>query len=551
MRLAAILMSVSALLAQSSGDLQALIDNRVETAKKAVGIVAGTVDSSGVHIYVSGRTSVRGAQKPDGDTLFEIGSITKVFTSLVLSDMIQRGEVHADDPVSKYLPDHAEVPSRNGKQVTLLNLSMQNSGLPRLPDNMKPADSENPYADYDGPKLLAFLSGYKLTRDPGEKYEYSNLAVGLLGYALAHRAGMTYEELVRQRIFRPLHMDSSTIALSAEQTKRLAQGHDGELKMVKNWDLDALAGAGAIRSTAGDMLKFLAANMGLVDTPLKAAMERMRSIRNETGTPHLQIAMGWHIWTEFPPDIFWHNGGTAGYRSFAGMDVADKKAVVVLCNTFFDIDNIGLHTLNAKYPAPMLEELHGIKVDPEVLTEYEGTYQLTPDFAIKFTARDGHLFTQATGQPEAEVFASKKDEFFLKVVDAQVSFQRDAGGKVTGMVLHQNGRNVPGTRSVNGPVPASTTPERHEIKIDPTVLSEYEGTYQLAPNFAIKFVARDGRLFTQATGQPEFEVYASKKDEFFLKVVDAQVSFQRDANGRVTSMMLHQNGQNMPGPRSK
>ena len=351
--MAAVSMSVSLLAAQPAGDLQALIDNRVDTAKKAVGIVAGTVDATGVHIYAAGRTFAGGDRKPDGDTLFEIGSITKVFTSLVLADMIQRGEVQADDPVSKYLPDHAEVPGRNGKQITLLNLSMQNSGLPRLPDNMKPADSANPYADYDGPKLLAFLAGYKLTRDPGEKYEYSNLAVGLLGYALAHRAGMTYEELVRQRIFKPLHMDSSTISLSPEQRKRLAPGHDAQLKPVKNWDLDALAGAGAIRSTARDMLKFLAANVGLADTPLKAAMERMRAVRGETGTPHLQIAMAWHIWTEFPPDIFWHNGGTAGYRSFAGMDIAGKKAVVVLCNTFFDIDNIGLHTLNAKYPAPM------------------------------------------------------------------------------------------------------------------------------------------------------------------------------------------------------
>lgn len=448
MRFAVALLVVPVLFAQTSAsDVQALIDNRVNTAKKAVGIVAGTVDATGVHIYSSGKTSAVGsAEKPDGSTLFEIGSITKVFTSLLLADMIERGEVRGDDPVSKYLPGGAEVPSRNGKQITLMNLSMQNSGLPRLPDNMKPADPQNPYVDYDGAKLLAFLASYKLTRDPGEKYEYSNLAVGLLGFALAQRAHMSYEDLVRQRIFKPLHMDNSTISLSAESRKRLAQGHDAALKPVKNWDLDALAGAGAIRSSADDMLKFMAANVGLVDTPLKAAMERMRSVRAETGMPHIEIAMAWHIFSEFPPDLYWHNGGTAGYRSFVGMDVAGKKAVVVLCNTSFDIDDIGRHVLNGKYPAPMLEETHEIKLDPKILSEYEGSYQLAPTFAIKFTARDGHLFTQATGQPEFEVFASKKDEFFLKVVEAQVSFTRDADGKVTGMVLHQNGRDVPGPR---------------------------------------------------------------------------------------------------------
>jgi hypothetical protein len=195
------------------------------------------------------------------------------------------------------------------------------------------------------------------------------------------------------------------------------------------------------------MLKFMAANVGLVNTPLKPAMERMRAVRQETGIPHVEIAMAWHIFSEFPPDLYWHNGGTAGYRSFAGMDVTGKKAVVVLCNTALDIDDIGKHVLNAKYPAPMLEQLPEIRPDPKILSEYEGNYQLAPTFAIKFTARDGHLYTQATGQPEFEVFASKKDEFFLKVVEAQVSFTRDAEGKVTGMVLHQNGRDVPGTRN--------------------------------------------------------------------------------------------------------
>ena len=120
-------------------------------------------------------------RQPDGDTVFEIGSITKVFTSLILADMVERGEVKLDDPVSKFLPASVTVPSRNGRQITLLDISMQISGLPRMPNNMKPADPENPYADYDPAKLYEFLSGYTLQRDIGEKYEYSNLAVGLLG----------------------------------------------------------------------------------------------------------------------------------------------------------------------------------------------------------------------------------------------------------------------------------------------------------------------------------------------------------------------------------
>ena len=207
------------LAAQPADDLQALIDNRTKAAKRAVGIVAGTVGSGGTHLFSAGQIATGDARKPDGDTLFEIGSITKVFTSLLLADMIERGEVKPDDPVARYLPNGAKVPARNGKQITLLNLSMQDSGLPRLPNNMKPADPDNPYADYDGQKLLAFLASYELNRDPGEKYEYSNLGVGLLGFALAHRAGISYEQLVRERIFKPLHMDSSTVTLSPAQKR--------------------------------------------------------------------------------------------------------------------------------------------------------------------------------------------------------------------------------------------------------------------------------------------------------------------------------------------
>ena len=418
--------------------MQSLIDNRVYTAKKAVGIVVGTVDATGGRIYSAGETAIGSGEKPNGDTLFEIGSITKLFTSLLLADMIERGGVKADDPVSKYLPGRAEAPGRNGKQITLLNLSTQNSGLPRPPDNLTPADIANPYADYNQAKLLEFLASYKLMRAPGEKYEYSNLAVGLLGFALAQRARMSYEDLVRERIFRPLHMDHSTISLSAESRRVLAQGYNAELKPVKNWDLDALAGAGAIRSSANDMLKFLAANLGLIDTPLKAAMERMRSVRKDMGMPHVDIAMAWHIYSEFPPDLYWHNGGTPDYRSFAGMDPTGKHAVVVLCNTFLDIDDIGRHALNDNYPAPMLAELHEVQLDSKILSEYEGSYQLAPSFAINFTVREGHLYIQATGQPEFQIFASKKDEFFLKVVEAKVSFTSDGEGKVAWMILHQN-----------------------------------------------------------------------------------------------------------------
>jgi serine-type D-Ala-D-Ala carboxypeptidase/endopeptidase len=350
--------------------------------------------------------------------------------------MIEKGEVKPDDPVAKFLPATVKVPSRNGRQITLLDLSMQVSGLPRLPDNLKPADPANPYADYDAAKLYGFLSRYTLTRDPGEKYEYSNLAVGLLGHALALKAGMPYEELLRRRIFDPLGMSGTSITLSEAQKKRLAPGYNGSLKPVKNWDFAALAGCGAVRSTVNDMLKFVAANLELTDTPLKAAMRRMRSVRKEIGAEDLQIGMAWHVFTKFDTLIWWHNGGTYGYRSFVGFNPAKKEGVVVLCNTFMDNDDLGRHILESRYPvagftkeAPRKE----IQVDAAVLEKYVGEYELTPAFKIAVTREGAQLFVQATGQPRFEIYAQSESEFFLKVVDANVTFLPDA------LILHQGG----------------------------------------------------------------------------------------------------------------
>ncbi len=437
------LFSCASLLAAEPG-IRDLLVNRIDEAKKAVGIVVGTLGPDGRSITAYGKLAKDRPETPGGDTIFEIGSITKVFTSLVLADMVERGEVTLDTPVRKLLPDSVKVPSRNGKEITLLDLSMQISGLPRMPNNFHPADPANPYADYDAPKLYEFLSAHTLTRDIGEKYEYSNLGVGLLGHALARKAGMSYEALVRTRVLEPLGMKDTSVALSGDQKKRLATGHNAALAPVKNWDLDAIAGAGALRSTANDMLKFLAANAGLVDTPLKPAMLRMRSLRRPTGMPDVDIMMAWHTFSREGSEMFWHNGGTGGYRSFAGFDPVKKTAVVVLCNSSFDIDDIGRHILNPAFPAASFtppKQRTEIALEATVLAEHAGEYTLAPTFAILITADGQHLYAQATGQPRFELFAEKKDEFFLKVVDAQISFVRDDAGKVTHLVLHQNGLN--------------------------------------------------------------------------------------------------------------
>ena len=393
------------------------------------GIVVGLVEPDG-------RTRII-AVGVAADRVFEIGSITKVFTASVLADMAGRGEVRLEDPVATLLPATVTMPSRNGRQITLLDLATQTSGLPRLPGNLAPRDSSNPYADYTVQQLYTFLSGYSLPRDAGATYEYSNLGLGLLGHALALKAGMSYEELVRRRILVPLGMRETAITLTPELRARLAPGHDAGGQPVPNWDLPTLAGAGALRSTARDMLIFLAANIDSTRTPLSPTLRQTHAARRGI------VGLGWHSLSRPAATIVWHNGGTGGYRSYTGFDPARRIGVVVLSNVNRSVDDIGVHLLDSTFalqrpPQRRIE----VAVDSAVLARYVGEYELAPTFHIVVTRAASRLFVQATGQPKFPLFAESDSTFFLTVVDAQISFTRD------GMVLHQNGQHMPG-RKVN------------------------------------------------------------------------------------------------------
>jgi serine-type D-Ala-D-Ala carboxypeptidase/endopeptidase len=427
----------------SDAEIRKILVERIDTFHKGVGIVVGVIEPKGRRIVAYGKLAKDDSRTLDGDTIFEIGSISKVFTSTLLADMVEHGEVSLDDPVAKYLPESVKMPSRNGRQITLHDLSTHTSGLPRLPSNLKPANPANPYADYTVDQLYQFLSGYQLTRDPGGKFEYSNLGGGLLGHVLARRAGTNYEALVEKRICGPLEMKSTRITLSPDLKARLAAGYNGALQPASNWDLPTLAGAGALRSDANDMLRFLAANLGYTKSPLTPAMAAMVKIRRPMDGPASEIGLGWLFTDVEGHQIIWHNGGTGGYRSIIAFDPRTRVGVVVLSNasTPEGVDDIGLHLLSPKAPLMKPPKEHKeISVDPKLLPGYVGRYQLAPNFIITVTQEAGRLFAQATNQPKFEIFPESAHDFFYKVVDAQITFEPEA------LVLHQNGRDVRGKR---------------------------------------------------------------------------------------------------------
>jgi CubicO group peptidase (beta-lactamase class C family) len=266
---------------------------------------------------------------------------------------------------------------------------------------------------------------------------------------LALRAGVDYETLVRSRIGEPLGMKSTGITLSSEMKARLAVGHNAALDAAPNWDLPTLAGAGALRSSANDMLAFLAAVLGYTESRLSPAVAATLAARKPTPVPDLEIALGWHVWLRGGKEVIWHNGGTGGYRSFAGFDPKARVGVVVLSNTFTPagVDDIGRHLLDSQ--SPLLEppkQRQEISVDPELFDRYVGRYQLAPTFILTITREGDRLFAQATGQGKAEIFAESEREFFYKIVNAQLTFEVDGEGRATQLTLHQNGRHMPAKR---------------------------------------------------------------------------------------------------------
>lgn len=444
-----LLLAAAAARAQSpvppDAEIRRILTERVDERHNAVGMVVAVIEPSGTRIVVYGKPAKDDARPLNGDTVFEIGSITKVFTALLLADMAQHGEVKLDDPIAKYLPEGVKAPQRNGKEITLEELATHTSGLPRLPNNLSPKDAANPYADYSADKLYAFLNSYQLSRDPGEKWEYSNLATGLLGHLLSLRAGKDYETLVVSRIATPLGMESTRITLTPEMKERMAAGYNASLEPARLWDFQVLAGAGALRSTANDLITFLAANLGYKKSPLQPAMAAMLEVRLPGPALNFQQVLGWHILQRNGRDLFWKDGGTYGFASFISFDAKAKVGVVVLANSFSltsgVADEVGLHLLDPSIPlagAPVKERT-AIAVDPKILERYVGRYQLAPTFFIAITSEDDRLYEQVTGQSKVQIFAESEKEFFLKVVEAQITFKTDAQGRATELILHQNG----------------------------------------------------------------------------------------------------------------
>lgn len=306
----------------------------------AAGLVVGVVEPGGDRVLPLGVASRQDDTPVDAATRFEIASVTKAFTGLLLADLAVRGRVSLGDSLATLLPDTLSVPGYQGQPILLRHLATHTSGLPRLPDNFHPSDPDDPYRDYGQRELYAYLDAATLPRGPGAQYVYSNLGVGLLGHGLGRREGQAYAELLRDRVLDPLGLTDTYVADADSADGRLAVGHDGS-QAVPYWIFDALAGAGALRSTASDLMAFLEDQLDPDGTPLPSAIRLSHDVHHRAGGS-LEMGLGWHVDPTIGSGLLWHNGATAGFRSFVAFEPEAGVGVVILCN-----EAVALEAFNA------------------------------------------------------------------------------------------------------------------------------------------------------------------------------------------------------------
>jgi len=302
---------------------------------KQMGMVIGLVDERGSRIFSAGGLDNGTDRELDGDTAFEIGSITKTFTTLLLQDSVERGEVKLDDPVSMYLPKSVRCPVYNGREITLLHLATHTSGLPEFPTNLSPGDGNRAYSHYTVEQLYNFLSSFTLAREPGMRWEYSNVGVALLAHVLTLKTGIDYESLVMERICRPLKTEDTRITLTEPLKSRLARGHDPSGKLLPNQEFSAMAGASALHSTVNDLLKYVKAHLDLTHSSLTPLMKKTQSPHSTAPPKHYHTAMDWYDHGAAQPPrmrLLGHAGQTTGYTAFVGLDLDNRRGVVVLFN---------------------------------------------------------------------------------------------------------------------------------------------------------------------------------------------------------------------------
>lgn len=529
-------------------DLRVMLRYLVEDGETP-GIVLGVLEADGSTRIVAHGSGGAGARPLGPRSVFEIGSITKAFTGTLLADMAERGEVSLSDPVARHLPPGVRVPSRNGRQITLLDLATHRSALPRMPGNM-PRDPSNPYPPYSMEEMYAFLAGHELRRDIGSEYEYSNMAVALLGEALARRAGGTYEEVLRQRVLEPLGMRMTSTLLPEEMARWNTQGHyqNGKVAPYRNWP--ALPGMGGLRSNAEDLLRFLAANTGPPASRLERVVRTSHQVRAGAGGG-AEIGLNWHVRKVGGRTLVMHGGTTAGYETQLAFDPERGVGVVLLTNTGEFDDDLWLDLLS-RGAGPARRE---VALSRDLLRRLAGVYEMAPGRQVFVRLEnEGYLTMQMPGGVRSRMYAESDSTFFLRRMPGRMRFTRSGGGPVAGVVVDLEGTERSARRVEGSPPPPAVVAGNAalDLPLGPEQMARYVGTYVIQEGERtreLRVFVQDGHLMGQPQGQSARRLLHQGGHEFRpFEAFEFRMVFTLE-NGRAEGVTLHQGNRDYTGRR--
>ncbi len=401
------------------------------------GIAVAWVDADGVTFFSGGRFSLNDDRPITPDTQFEIGSITKVFTALLLVESERQGKVSRFDPVGKYLLSADDPDQEKLAKITLHALTTHSAGLLKMPFNSwnYSAGHGSSSERYDREAMIKALRFSGPSAPVGRAWAYSNFGLAMLGEALAEAWGESYEAILRAHVLTPLGMNRTTLAISGRASPdNLAPGHhDGN--RVGVWRALAMAPAGALRSSARDMSILLQAALGGKDAPLQQAFIETTTPQREAVAMGGQMGMGWLISGSETDPIPWHNGGTAGHRSFMGFSRDRGLGVVVLTNHRINLDKFGFNLLGVKRPRPT-----GMVVKDA--QSYVGKYRASGAENVKISEQKSMLYASFSKEGKRILRKISGDRYAVLNVPAEIVFERDAAGKVVSLVYNLNGEDT-------------------------------------------------------------------------------------------------------------
>ncbi len=472
------------------------------------------------------KTSRHIAGECDTGSVYQIGNLTEVFTGILLADAMTRGEISLETPIVDILPEA----SGFDPSVTVGHLATHFSGLPYLPDNIRMLSSD-PFRNYDDQLLLTFLQRYG-SGSPGERFLYSSLGVGLLGYLLERVSGLDYEELIRQRVSLPLQLTATTVEPEGTLRTRVLQGHNSVFSPVPPWRFQVLAGAGALYSSLDDLALIVRANLTAPDGALGQVVPITQEIRQQLQNRSGGVALGWMVSGTQSP-LYWHAGSTGGYKSFIGFDRSSNLGVVVLANAqISEVNELGSYLLGLSNTLPEIATEEAIGP----FRDFVGRYGFGSEDVFRVTSDGQRLYSQSANRARVELIREGGDRFKVSTSDGAVVFDRNIVGQVMQFKLLRDGETqVAARQGIEG--------EREVFRVAEDILDRYVGRYRWGDDGIIVVTKREDQLMIQFEDQSSIPLYAAEPTRFYEAGGDLEVTFNESRlAGRITSMTVTNKG---------